>query len=93
MREWETPTADRLRIAEAEWKGLVKAAKELAPAYIYANIGEIWVRDDFATEIGSFWAADYAGEGEVVVLFDGDGKAVMAAFERLRCYASGRLIE
>lgn len=93
MREWDTPTADRVRIAEAEWKGLVKAAKELAPAFVYANIGEIWVSEEVDGEIGSFWAADYVGDDEVIVLFDGDGEAVMAAFERLRRYASGRLIE
>lgn len=91
MREWETPTAESLQIAAAEWKMLVEAARQLAPTYVYASIGEVWVSEDEG-EIGSFWAADYVGD-DVVVLFDGDGEAVLAAFERLRRYATGRLID
>jgi hypothetical protein len=92
MREWEVSSADRQRIAESEWRGLVKAARELEPAFISANIGEVWVREGEA-EVGSFWAADYVDDGEVVVMFDGDPGVVMAAFERLRCYAAGRLLD
>jgi hypothetical protein len=92
MRDWEGPSTDRQQIAEAEWRGLVKAARELEPAFISANIGEVWVREGEA-EVGSFWAADYVDDGEVVVLFDGDPGVVMAAFERLRRYAAGRLLD
>jgi hypothetical protein len=92
MREWEAPSAYRQRIAEAEWRSLVKAAHELEPAFLSANIGEVWVREGEA-EVGSFWAADYLDDGEVVVLFDGDPGVVLAAFERLRRYAAGRLLD
>jgi hypothetical protein len=43
--------------------------------------------------VGSFWAADYAEGGEVVVMFDGAPSVVIAAFERLRRYAAGRLLD
>jgi len=92
MREWEAARADRQRIAESEWRGLVKAARELEPAFISANIGEVWVREG-EMEVGSFWAAGYVDDGEVVVMFDGDPGVVMAAFERLRRYAAGRLLD
>ena len=92
MREWEASNADRQRIAEAEWRSLVKAARELEPAFLSANIGEVWVREGEA-EVGSFWAADYADDGDVVVMFDGDPSVVIAAFERLRRYAAGRLLD
>ena len=62
------------------------------PAFLSANIGEVWVREGEA-EVGSFWAADYLDGGEVVVMFDGDPGVVMAAFERLRRYAAGRLLD
>jgi hypothetical protein len=32
-------------------------------------------------------------DGEVVVMFDGDPGVVAAAFERLRRYAAGRLLD
>jgi hypothetical protein len=92
MREWEAPSADRQQIAEAEWRSMVKAARELEPAFLSATIGEVWVREGEA-EVGSFWAADYVDDGEVVVMFDGDPDVVIAAFERLRRYAAGRLLD
>jgi hypothetical protein len=92
MREWESASADRQRIAEAEWRGLVKAARELEPAFISANIGEVWVREG-GEEVGSFWAASYVEDDEVIVIFDGDPGVVVAAFERLRRYAAGRLLD
>jgi hypothetical protein len=92
MRDEEAPSAERQRIGEVEWRSLVKAARELEPAFVTANIGEVWVREGEA-EVGSFWAADYAEGGEVVVMFDGDPGVVIGAFERLRRYAAGRLLD
>jgi len=91
MAERES-TAERRQIGEREWREIVRAARELEPAFLYANIGEVWIRRG-EEEIGCFYAADYAEENDVVVMFDGDPEIVTAAFERLRRYAAGQLLD